>query len=94
MDWTLMIAAIIQAHHADAAAAEANRVAAQELESVTKRELKLHFASSAELKSGVDWKNVVDGDKLIVVMPGDVKPIFTGERALGSDIKLKADKDY
>lgn len=145
MDWALIIAvitavaAIIQAHHANVAASEANRVAKQELESVTKREPKLHFAISAELKSGADGKNVVDGYKLIVmnygdapsvlsrhlgaqtigadhpifsqvwnghgqfveamcnsivVMPGEVKPIFTGERALGSYIKQKADKGY
>ena len=133
------VAAIIQAHHANAAAAGANRVAKRELKSVTKREPELHFAISAELKSGADGKNVVDGYKFIimnygdapsvlsrrlgaqtigaghpmfsqvwnghgqfvearcnsiVVMPGEVKPIFTGERTLGSDIKQKSDKGY
>lgn len=133
------VAAIIQAHHANAAAAGANRVAKQKLKSVTKRAPKLHFAISAELKSGADGKNLVDGYELfimnygdapsvlsrrlgaqtigadhpifsqvwnghgqfveamcnsIVVMPGEVKPIFTGERTLGSDIKLKSDEGY
>ena len=135
----IAVVAIIQAHHANAVAAEANRVAKQELKSITKCEPKLHLAISAELKSGADGKNVVDGDKLIVmkygdapsvlsrhlgaqtigadhpifsrgwnghgqfvevmcnsivVMPGEVKPVYTSERALGSDIKQKADKGY
>ncbi|KRL44290.1 hypothetical protein [Lacticaseibacillus manihotivorans] len=134
-----VVAAIIQAHHANAAAAGANRVAKQELESVTKRAPELHFAIIAELKSGDDGKNLVDGYELfimnygdapsvlsrrlgaqtigadhpifsqvwnghgqfveamcnsILVMPGEVKPIFTGERTLGSDIKQKSDKGY
>ena len=87
MDWALMIpvitavAAIIQAHHANAAAAEANRVAKQELESVTKHEPKLHFTISAELKSGADGKNVIDSDELFIMNYGDAPRVLSRHSA-------------
>lgn len=63
-------------------------MAKQELASVTKREPKLHFAISAELKSGADGKNVVDGYKLIVMNYGDALSVLSrhlGAQALGKD---------